>query len=225
MKTRRQIIDQTLKNHEGICGGPDAYSPVIEAELIMRLTEDTFLTCEDFDHFDVKCCEAACESDPHYEMIDVILDDDRHAWVCCNLRNVLIRQTEPPPSNDPEAVEKKRLWGEIFDWKADPVADRLHAANMAAESDEEKLYYTLKYAHHTSGRKRGHKILETIVQRALKLPGGRPAKRCNESDPPPSCGLCIQCGGSIYRENFIPGTSFHNCRIVRELRRKDRKSN
>ena len=100
MKTRKQIIDQTLRNHEATTGGPDAYSLIIEAELIRRLTEEV-LTCEDFDYFDAKCCAAACESDPHYEMIDVVMDDDRHAWVCCNLRNILIRQTEPPPSNDP----------------------------------------------------------------------------------------------------------------------------
>ena len=222
MKTREQIIDETLKAHEATTGGPDVYSPIIQAELEKRLTEEVYLTCDDFSHFGVECCDAACESEPHYEMIDVVLDDDRHAWVCCNLRNVLIRQTEPPPSNDPEAVEKKRLWGEIFDWKADPVADRLHAANMAAESDEEKLYYTLKYAHHTSGRKRGHKKLMALVPHFLTLPGGRPAKGCNVSDPPQGCGLCLQCAASIYEENLMPGTSFHNCRRVRQLPKRDK---
>ena len=217
MQTRDQIIDQILKEHEATTGGPDAYSPIIEAELTKRLTEEVYLTCEDFAHFGVECCDAACESEPHYEMTDVVMDDDRHAWVCCPIRDVLIRRTEKPPSNDPAAKERLRLWGEILGWKPDPVADEIHAANMAAKSDREKLYYSLKYAHHGWGRKRGNEGFKAIVELSLSLPGGRPAKRCNESDPPPSCGLCIQCGGLIFLENLIPGTNFHNCRRIREL--------
>ena len=217
MKTRKQIIDQTLKAHEEICGGPDAYSPIIEAELIKRLTEDVYLTCEDFAHFGVKCCDAACESEPHYEMIDVILDDDRHAWVCCRIRDILIRRTKEPPSNDPEEEEKLRLWREIFNRKADPVEEQLHEAAMAAKSDGKKLFYCLLYADYKAGRKRGGKKLKALIPYFLTLPGGRPAKGCNISDPPQGCGLCLQCGAVIYEENFIPGTSFHNCRRIREL--------
>ena len=131
-------MDQTLRDHEATTGGADAYSPIIRAELAKRLTEEVYLTCEDFAHFGVECCEAACESEPHYEMIDVVLDDDQHAWVCCPIRDILIRQTEKPPPNDPEAKEKLRLWGEIFNWKSDPVAEEMHAANMSAVSDREK---------------------------------------------------------------------------------------
>ncbi len=40
----------------------------------------------------MNCCTAACESEPHYEMIDVTLADYHHAWVCCAIRDILIRQ-------------------------------------------------------------------------------------------------------------------------------------
>ena len=36
----------------------DGYSTVIKTELDKRLTEGRYLTCEDFDHFDVTCCES-----------------------------------------------------------------------------------------------------------------------------------------------------------------------
>ncbi len=224
MQTRQQIIDQTLHEHEATTGGPDEYSPIIRAELEKRLTEPTYFTCADFEHFDINCCTAACESEPHYEMIDVILDDGRHVWVCCFIRNILIRRTRKPRSPDPapDGEERARLLGDIFGWKSEPIEDELHAANMAATSDEEKLYYCLKYAHHKSGRTRGDESVESIVQRARSLPGGRPGLGCNEADPPQGCGLCLQCGAAIYVENLIPGTSFHNCKRVRELRRNNR---
>jgi hypothetical protein len=223
MKTREQIIDETLKAHESTTGGPDVYSPIIQAELEKRLTEEVYLTCDDFSHFGVECCDAACESEPHYEMIDVVLDDDRHAWVCCQIRDILIRRTKEPPSDDPEAEEKLRLWNEIFNCKPDPVEEQLHAAAMTAKSDAKKLCYCLQYSDHKAGRrKRGHKKLMALVPHFLTLPGGRPAKGCNVSDPPQGCGLCLQCGASIYEENLIPGTSFHNCRRVRQLPKRDK---
>jgi hypothetical protein len=217
MRTRQQIIAETLRAYEATTGGPDAYSPIIQAELEKRLTEEVYLTCDDFAHFGVACCDAACESEPHYELIDVVLDDDRHAWVCCHIRDILIRRTEKPQPDDPETKEKLRLWGEIFNWQPDPVAEEIHAANMAATSDRDKLYYCLKYGHYKWGRRRGSESLGAIVQRALSQPGSLPAKRCNESDPPPSCGLCVQCACLIFRENFIPGSNSHNCRRCRKL--------
>jgi hypothetical protein len=227
MQARQQIIDQTLRDHEANTGGPDANSPIIHAELIKRLTVEAYLTCEDFAYFDVKCCDAACESEPHYEMIDVILADDRHAWVCCRIRNILIRRTKKAPSNDPEMEKTAKRWAKAFGRKSDPVEEQLHAANTAATSDEEKLLYCLKYADHKAGRKRGDKKLKALVQCALPLPGGRPAKGQSVSDPPRGCGLCLQCGAGIYEESFIPGTNFRNCRRIREqeLQRQDKSAN
>jgi len=223
MRTRQQLINQIIRDHEAAVGGPDAYSTMIRAKLEKRLTEATYLTCETFDHFDLQCC-TTCHGEPHFEMADVVLADDRHAWVCCHVRDILIRQTKKPPSPDPDRQKVSALLADMFGQKPDPVADELHAANLAATSDEERLYYCLKYAHHKSGRKRGHKKLETIVQRARRLPGGRPAKGCTQSEPPESCGVCLLCGSLIFVENMIPGTQFHNCQTGRELRRKDRRT-
>jgi hypothetical protein len=53
-----------------------------------------------------------------------------------------MRRAKTVPSL-PEDEEKLALLEDIFGgWKPDPVADELHAANMAAITDEEKLYYT-----------------------------------------------------------------------------------
>ena len=224
MKTRQQIIDETLKAHEATTGGPDVYSAIIQAELEKRLTEEVYLTCEDFAHFDVKCCDAACESEPHYEMIDVVLDDDQHAWVCCHIRDILIRRTKKPPAPGRKAKKKGKLVDGLFDGEPDPVAERLHAGNVAATSDEEKLYYCLKYAHHKSGRKSGDQSLDSIVQQALKLPGGRPTKGFSESNPPQNYSLCFLCGALTYLENLIPETNYHNCKVMRELLQKNRES-
>ena len=221
MRTRDQIIAETLRGHQAACGGPDAYSEIIQAALEKRLAEAEYLTCEDFDHFDVTCCTAGCESEPHYERIDVTLDEGQHAWVCCAIRDILIRQTKPPLPRGRRAKKRSKLLAEIFGGKPDTVADQLHAANSAAQSDEQKLYYCLKYAHHKSGGKRGDQKLEALVQRALMLPGGCPARYCDQADPPKDCGLCLQCGGLIYAENLIPRTQFHNCKRVRELLRME----
>jgi hypothetical protein len=194
---------------------------MIKAELDKRLTEHSYFTCENFDHFDVQCC-TTCHHEPHFEMADVVLADDRHAWVCCHIRNILSRRTKRPSSGDPEDEEKSEMLGEMFGREPDPLADELHAANLAATSDQEKLYFCIEYAHHKSGRKRGHKKLETIVQRALSLPGGQPAKSCTHSVPPERCGICLLCGSLLFVENMIPGTHFHNCPRGRELDRKNR---
>ena len=159
MKTRTQIIDQTLEDHEATTGGPDAYSPIIKAELIKRLSEETYLTCSDFAHFGVKCCDAACESEPHYEMSDVILADDRHAWVCCKICDLLIRRTKEP-YDDPEEEKEEKLWREAFGLKPDPVEEELHEAAITAKSDGQKLFYCLRYSDHKAGKQRGNKRLK-----------------------------------------------------------------
>jgi len=93
------------------------------------------------------------------------------------IKEILMRQTKFVPST-PDAEEALRLLDEIFGGsEPDPIGDALHAASMAANSDEEKLYYCLKYAHHTGKRKRGHKTVETLVNRALRLPGRGPDRR------------------------------------------------
>ena len=137
------------------------------------------------------------------------------------IRDILIRQTKKPPAPGRKAKKRAKRLESTFDGERDAVAEQLHAGNAAATSDEEKLYYCLKYAHHKSGRKRGDESLETIVRRAPSLPGGRPAKRFYKSNPPRNWGLCLQCGALIYPENLIPGTNFHNCRVMRELLRQE----
>ncbi len=141
--------------------------------------------------------------------------------MCCVLRDILIRQTKKPPAPGRKAKKRAKRLESTFDGERDAVAEQLHAGNAAATSDEEKLYYCLKYAHHKSGRKRGDESLETIVRRAPSLPGGRAAKRFYKSNPPRNWGLCLQCGALIYPENLIPGTNFHNCRVMRELLRQE----
>jgi hypothetical protein len=107
----------------------------------------------------------------------VVLDDGRHAWVCDAIKDILMRQTKFVPST-PDVEEALRLLDEIFGGsEPDRIGDALHAASMAANSDEEKLYYCIKYAHHKGNRKRGHKTVETLVNRALRLPGRGPARR------------------------------------------------
>jgi hypothetical protein len=151
------------------------YPTVIRLELEKRLTEETYLTCEDFDHFDTNCCETCHTCYPHYEMSIVVLSDGRHAWLCDSVKGILMRHTKFVPSS-PEGKEKFRLLAEIFGAKPDPIEDELHEASLAACSDEERLYYCIKYSHHIHKRKRGHKTIETLVQRALRLPGRGPAR-------------------------------------------------
>jgi hypothetical protein len=201
MKTREQIIAEILLQHkldrettdktdhyknlseeqgrafvDKLLAERDGYSAVIKTDLQKRLTEESYLTCEDFDHFDATCCDTCHAFYPHYEMSVVLLSDDRHAWVCHCIKAILMRETKSVPSS-PEEEEKFKLLDEIFGGPvADPVGDELHEASLAAKSDEEKLYYCLKYAHHTYKRKRGHETVEALVTVALGLPGRGPAK-------------------------------------------------
>ena len=202
MKTRKQIIAENLRLYKRQCeerdkgdgykliaeehgqeyadkllAGREHDFLVIRAELEKRLTEEAYLTCEDFDHFDITCCDTCHTCYPHYEMWIVVLSDGRHAWVCHSIKAILMRQTKSVPSA-PDAEQSLRVLDEIFGGsESDSVLDELHAAGMAANSDEEKLYYCIKYSHHKGNRKRGHKTVETLVNRALRLPGRGPAQR------------------------------------------------
>ena len=122
MKTRQQIVDEILQWHEGRCkksdegdyyknlaeeqgqdyvdkliAERDGYFKEIEVELAKRLTEESYLTCEDFDHFDVTCCDTCHTCYPHDEMWIVVLSDGRHAWVCDSIKHILMRQTDLTP--------------------------------------------------------------------------------------------------------------------------------
>jgi hypothetical protein len=106
----------------------------------------------------------------------VKLSDGRHAWVCDPIKDILMRQTGIMPV-PPEVKKALKLLDEIFGGSdPDPIRDSLHDGAMAASSDEEKLYYCLKYAHHLRGRKRGDEPLEELVSQALRLPGRGPAQ-------------------------------------------------
>lgn len=149
----------------------------IRTELEKRLTEQDYLTCEDFDHFDVTCCDTCHTFYPHYEMWIVVLSDCRHAWVCDSIEQILMRRTKIVPSS-PDQEKAMKLLDEIFGGSdPDPVGDALHDAAVAASSDEDRLYYCLKYAHHVHKPKRGHEAVEALVSQALRLPGRGPAQR------------------------------------------------
>jgi hypothetical protein len=123
-----------------------------------------------------------------------------------------------------KAKKRAKLLDGAFDGERDSVAEQLHAGNAAANSDEEKLYYSLKYAHHKFGRKSGDQSLDTILQRSFNLPGGRPAAGFYQSNPPQNHSICFQCGALTYLENLIAETNYHNCRVMRELLGKEWKS-
>lgn len=154
-------------------------SSVILEELERRLTEDQYLTCVDFQHFDVCCCMSCHTVYPHYDMYVVNLDDGRHAWVCCPMRHILLREVRA--TGGPNAEESLKLLRDIFNCPPDPVEERLHLANVAATTDEERLGYCLMYAHHVYGRRRGRNNLDALVSRALRLPGRGPARGCQLS--------------------------------------------
>ncbi len=187
MKTRKQIIAENVRLYKRQCeqrdkgdgykliaeeqgqeyvdrllAGREGYFTVITAELEKRLTEEAYLTCEDFDHFDITCCDTCHTCYPHYEMWIVVLSDGRHAWVCHSIKAILMRETKFVPST-PDAEEALRLLDEIFGGsQPDAVGDELHEANMEANSDEDQLYYCIKDAHHKGKRKRGHKTVQTL---------------------------------------------------------------
>lgn len=156
-----------------------SYSSVIVEELERRLTEHQYLTCVDFDHFDVNCCANCHTGYPHYDMYDVTLDDGRHAWVCCPIRHILMREVRM--IGGPVAEERLKLLQDIFGCPPDPVEEKLHLANLAAKTDEERLSYCLMSAHHVYGRRRGHNNIDALVSRALRLPGRGPARGCQLS--------------------------------------------
>ena len=83
------------------------------AELEKRLTEKDYLTCEDFDHFDVDCCDTCHTCYLDSEMWIVVLSDGRHAWVCDSVEQILMRRTKTVPSS-PEQEKKLKLLAEIF---------------------------------------------------------------------------------------------------------------
>ncbi len=57
-----------------------------------RLTESLYLTCEDFCHLDVVCCDTCHNFYPHYDMWIVVLSDGWHVWVCDTTKHILMHQ-------------------------------------------------------------------------------------------------------------------------------------
>ena len=76
MMTPEQILTETLKQQPR-----EESSAEIRTVLDNRLTGGLYLTCDDFDHFDTRCCDTCHTSYPHCEMWIVVLSDGRHAWV------------------------------------------------------------------------------------------------------------------------------------------------
>jgi hypothetical protein len=69
-------------------------------------------------------------------------------------------------ASTPEMADKMRFLSEIFGGAESAVEDELHQKSVTANSDEERLYYCLQFAHHTSQGKRGHKAVRALVDRA-----------------------------------------------------------
>jgi hypothetical protein len=165
--------------------------------LSARLTESEYLTCAELD-LDVNCCETCHKHYPHYEMWDITLCDGRHAWVCDPFRDVLMREIKT--DNTPEREQVLVIAVDIAASFPDPVADSLHEANLAAQSDEERLQLCLKYVHHFYGRKRGDEAVEVIIRRAGELLGSAPATGAElYTDTPPALDHNQREGGSSRR--------------------------
>ena len=79
MRTRDQISAEIVQEHKAVSGRPGAYSGMINSELAKRLTGRDYLTCEDFDNFDVNC-SASCHGKPHLRNDLRHSGRWRHAW-------------------------------------------------------------------------------------------------------------------------------------------------
>jgi hypothetical protein len=89
MMSPEQILAETLKQQPR-----EEYLAEIRTVPNERLTESHYLTCEDFDHFDIRCCDTCHTSYPHCEMWIVVLSDGRYAWVCDSIKAILMRETK-----------------------------------------------------------------------------------------------------------------------------------
>jgi hypothetical protein len=83
--TRQEIITKTVSD----LSCPSDYLPVVTAELLKRLPDQTFKTCEDFRVGPAKCCETCHTYYAHYDMELVQLQDGVCAWICCDVRDAI----------------------------------------------------------------------------------------------------------------------------------------
>jgi hypothetical protein len=165
MRTREEIMADMLLAFIHY----SEYHEVITEELRRRLTVPQYFTCNDFAHFDLQCCTICHTSYPHYDMWDVTLCDDSHAWVCQPLVFLLMRQIHIRGSSKEEKLLTEILGPE----PEDKHSDALTAAYSDAVTDDEKLLCCLRYLHHDYGRlaKDSSRSAEEIVANAKNETG------------------------------------------------------
>jgi hypothetical protein len=116
MKTRNEIIDAAVAqvtraitashiDHE--------YLEEVNRVLTARLTEERYLTCEDFALFCVSCCDICHRIYSHFEMWHIDFSDGRHAWVCDPIQDVLTCLLQQEKSS-PDQETAEALLAEIF---------------------------------------------------------------------------------------------------------------
>jgi hypothetical protein len=83
------------------------YLDNVIANLAQQLPDGEILTCEDFKHLGVACCDASHHSYcPHVDMQLVILTDGSKAWVCGSLRTALLALDVATTTNVKVAANK-----------------------------------------------------------------------------------------------------------------------
>jgi hypothetical protein len=191
-RTSQAALDELLARQA-------SYPKIMVSELDRRLEVAAYLTCEDFALFDVHCCDSCHNFYPHYEMYVVELADGRMAWVCCPVRDVLLRKLPDPepkieeifwpegrPDNGIHWYRERKSTAPVYDLDAPSskelrdrcdheYLDALIIANRAAESDRAKLACCLRYVHHVYGRKTRRRSFEAIVYRAMSRKVCQPA--------------------------------------------------
>jgi len=83
--TKQEIIAKTVSD----LSCPSGYLPVVTAELLRRLPDQVFKTCEDFGFEAAKCCETCHTDYSHYDMDLVQLHDGIWAWICCSVHDAI----------------------------------------------------------------------------------------------------------------------------------------
>lgn len=124
--TKKEIIEKTLKEigprldeHEEPYSEDPDWEEIVIAELQARLPETDIMTCEDFRHLSVTCCDTCHTFYPHYQMSLMDLPDCRKAWVCDPVKWAILpeqyQQLQEQEQNFPEGKLLRQIFGEDVD--------------------------------------------------------------------------------------------------------------